>query len=93
MAKPETKTDAVPAKTVTKAGVLHFVYDRSTKGAHRYMECYGDGPKLGQPIDDGTEKIGQLYVRKLCLGAEPPKMLTMPGIEATAENAPVNMGK
>lgn len=72
MADKSKAAEAAPAKSIC------FHYEKSTKGAHRFFECFPEGhAKAGQAIDDGSEQVGQLYVKKLCLGAEPPKMLTM----------------
>lgn len=51
---------------------VRFVFERSTKGAHRYQEV----DAKGAPVEgmDGAA-IGTLYLRKSAIGDEPAKNL------------------
>lgn len=39
---------------------LHFRYEKSTKGTHRFQEC----DEHGQPVPRAEAKVGTLYIKK-----------------------------
>ena len=50
-----------------------MVYQRSTKGTHRFQEVDAGG----EPVEQADAKIGTLYVRKSAMAAAPERIVVM----------------
>jgi hypothetical protein len=51
---------------------IHFQFEKSTKGAHRYQEV----DQAGTPVDRAEIQVGSLYIRKSAM-PEPAQALTV----------------
>lgn len=79
MTKKNEATAGGETKDERNARTLHFKFEKSTKGTHRFMECDGDG----NPVPDDKTAIGSLYVQKRALGEKADGMRLKMTMEPT----------